>query len=129
MARHLPEGLVFLLFAFRHYGYQWWPSVQQGLVYGASAAVCLLVLLAAPVRLRWPVKAWIAAEELLSAGCYSFKLAAPDWFKYEFQDEVCSQVVGFKIGAVGLVIVALLAYRMLTLARVDDGLNRKGSGK
>jgi len=124
MARHLPEGLVFLLFAFRHYGYQWWPSAQQGLVYGASAAVCLLVLLAAPVRLHWPVKLWIAAEELLGAGCYSLKLAAPDWFKYEFQDEVCSQVVGFKLGSVGLVVLASLAYSQLAI-----GMHDKASGK
>lgn len=90
--------------------------------------MCIIVLLISrPVWL--PLKAWIIGEEVLSVGCYSLWLVWPEWFVHEFSDEKCSQAVGFKLGSVGLVVVALLAYRTLTLARVDDGLDRKGSGK
>lgn len=99
------------LFAFRHYGYHMWPQGEWAVVYGLSGALCLLALLWL-VPVWWPVKAWAMGEELLTAGCSAAWLAWPEWFTHAFADERCSQAVGFKIGSVGLVCLALITYNV-----------------
>ena len=77
------------------------------MVYGMCGAICLLALLWL-VPVWWPVKAWAMGEELLTAGCSAVWLAWPEWFTHAFADERCSQAVGFKIGSVGLAVLALV---------------------
>jgi hypothetical protein len=113
--RSLDAALLALL-AFRHYGYQFWPQGQWGVVYGMAGACCLLALLA--LSDIWPpLKIWAAAEEFLTAGCSAAWLQWPQWFVREFADEKCSQMAGFKLGSIGLSVVAWLAYRMVHPAR------------
>tara|TARA_R110000868_G_C10896124_1_gene763960 strand:+ start:1459 stop:1866 length:408 start_codon:yes stop_codon:yes gene_type:complete len=95
------------LFGFRHYLYPFWPQDQMGDVYGIGASVCLIALLLS-TGLWWWFKAWAIGEELLTAGCSAAWLAWPEWFTHAFADERCSQVIGFKIGSIGLVCLALI---------------------
>lgn len=81
------------------------------MVYGLAGALCILMLILA-VPVWWPVKAWAAGEELLTAGCSAAWLAWPEWFVHAFADERCSQVIGFKIGSIGLLCLALIAHRV-----------------
>jgi hypothetical protein len=103
-------GLL-VLFSFRHYGYYHWPQGEWAVVYGLAGAICLLALLWL-VPVWWPVKAWAMGEELLTAGCSAAWLAWPEWFTHAFADERCSQALGFKIGSVGLVCLALITYHV-----------------
>ena len=106
----LPAEPVLALLAFRHFGYQMWPQTLWGDIYGLAGAAALLYLLARS-ELWWPLKAWAMGEEFLTVGCTSAWLAWPAAFAWPFPDERCSQVVGFKLGSIGLVIVAWLALR------------------
>lgn len=116
MAPRFPDAALLLLLAFRHYGYQFWPAGQLGVVYGMAGACCLLALLSLS-GLWWPLKAWAMGEELLTASCSAAWLAWPEWFRHAFADEKCSQIVGFKLGGVGLVILVAVLWRMAT--RID----------
>lgn len=115
----LRAEFLLCLLVFRHYGYQFWPQSEWGHVYGMAGAALLLVLLAC-VDVWWPLKAWAIGEELLTAGCTAAWLAWPAAFVWPFPDERCSQVVGFKLGSVGLVLVALLAWRIVTDKENDN---------
>lgn len=117
VARLRAEPLLALL-VFRHYGYQFWPQAMHGDIYGLAGAACLLVLLAC-TDVWWPLKAWAMGEELLTAGCTAVFLQWPYLFRSEFADERCSQAVGFKLGSVGLVVVAILAYRLCQPVKPD----------
>lgn len=123
MERRSLDAAMLALLAFRHYGYQFWPQGQWGIVYGMSGACCVLVLLSLS-GVWWPIKAWAAGEELLTAGCSALWLSWPDWFVHEFADEKCSQIVGFKLGSIGLVVVAIVAYRLT--AQVASYQNNDG---
>lgn len=99
------------MFAFRHYGYGHFPQPVWGDVYGMAGALCLLAVVAA-LPLWWPLKAWIMGEEFLTAGCSAAWLVVPEWFVHYFPDERCSQAVGFKVGSIGLAVLALIVHRV-----------------
>ena len=105
VARLRAEPLLLLL-AFRHYGYEHFPQSTWGDWYGLAGAACILALVAA-LDIHWAVKGWAMGEELLTIGCTSAWLAAPEWFTHAFQAERCSAAVGFKLGSIGLVVLAL----------------------
>lgn len=109
--RRHTASLILPLFAFRHYGYQHFPQDQWGDLYGLGGALCLLAAVSL-LHVWWPLKAWIMGEELLTAGCTAAFLAWPEWFVHAFPDERCSQAVGFKIGSVGLMCLALIVHRV-----------------
>ena len=121
--RDTPIAPMLALFAFRHYGYYLWLADVWGDVFTLGASCCLLACLAL-LPLWWPLKAWAMGEELLTAGCTAWWLAAP----WTFSDERCSAQVGFKLGSIGLVILALLAYRVnlstMTPIQEDDRLKK-----
>lgn len=126
MVRLRAEAFLALL-VFRHYGYQFWPQAHWGDIYGLAGAACLLVLIAAS-DVWWPLKAWAMGEELLTAGCTAFFLQWPHLFRSEFADERCSQALGFKLGSVGLVVVALLL-REVILSGLAGSEKNEGSEK
>jgi branched-subunit amino acid permease len=61
----------------------------------------------AALDLHWSVKAWAMGEELLTMGCTAAWLSWPEWFAHAFASERCSAAVGFKIGSIGLMVLAL----------------------
>ena len=109
MARLRAEYLLALL-AFRHYGYEHFPQANWGDWYGLAGAACIFALVAS-MALHWTVKAWAMGEELLTIGCTSAWIAAPEWFTHAFQAERCSAAVGFKVGSIGLMLLALVIFR------------------
>lgn len=106
-----------LLFgALRHYGWPLVPVAIQGQVWNLCGALAILFLLALAVRpewsrLTWLVAIWFAGEELLVAWCSAAWLIAP-WESLP-GDELCTGRVGFKLGAIGLVVLAVLAYKVI----------------
>lgn len=109
MARLRAEP-VLLLLAFRHYGYEHFPQAQWGDWYGLAGAACIFALVAA-LAVHWSVKAWAMGEELLTMGCTAAWMAAPEWFTHAFQAERCSAAVGFKVGSIGLMLLAIVIFR------------------
>jgi hypothetical protein len=105
LARLRPEPLILLL-AFRHYGYEHFPQATWGQWYGLAGAACIFALVVAS-DLHWSVKAWAAGEELLTVSCTALWLSWPEWFTHAFAGERCSAAVGFKIGSIGLMVLAL----------------------
>lgn len=105
MAR-LPVEPLLLLLAFRHYGYDNFPQATWGDWYGLLGAACIFAMVAA-LDLHWSVKAWAMGEELLTMGCTAAWLSWPEWFAHAFASERCSAAVGFKIGSIGLMVLAL----------------------
>lgn len=126
MAPRFPDAALLLLFAARHYGYQFWPQGQWGIVYGMAGACCLLALLALS-GLWWPIKAWAMGEELLTAGCSAAWMSWPEWFVHAFADEKCSQAVGFKLGSIGLVFLALVVWQFTRTTKIGSYSNRDES--
>jgi hypothetical protein len=76
-----------------------------------AGAACIFVLVAS-MDVHWAIKAWAMGEELLTVGCTAAWLTWPEWFTHAFASERCSQAVGFKIGSVGLMCLALIVYRV-----------------
>lgn len=105
-------GVMFL----RHYGWTWAPVAIRGEVskaLGAGAALALLWLISRGLKpgdslARWAIilYAWHEASVVLCASWFIFDpwLIAPG-------QAMCSAKIGFDLGAVGLLLVALLASR------------------
>ena len=127
VARLRAEPLLALL-AFRHYGYEHFPLETWGDWYGMTGAACILVLVAA-MDVHWAIKAWAMGEELLTAGCTAAWLAWPQWFTHAFADERCSQALGFKIGSVGLVCLALITYHVNLATCAGDKHNGRSDNE
>lgn len=113
------NALLVLMFAARHFGYYHAPDAWQGQVFSAAGAVCIIVLVA--LLKPWlPLLLWITAEEAQVAGCSVWAVLEP----IGATSEQCSEQIGFQIGSVGLVWLALLAHRLtlsdLTASRSDE---------
>lgn len=107
------------MFAARHYGYYHAPEAWQGQVFSAVGAVCIIVLVA--LLKPWlPLLLWIGAEEAQVAGCSVWAIVEP----IAATSEQCSEQVGFRLGSIGLVWLALLAYR-ITLSTFTGGSDRE----
>lgn len=119
--------VLFAMLVFRHFGYQLFPQEMHGDIYGLAGAACLLVLIAC-TDVWWPLKVWAMGEELLTVGCTAAFLQWPHAFRSEFADERCSQALGFKLGSVGLVVVALLL-REVILSSLAGSEKNEGSEK
>lgn len=112
-------ALLVLMFAARHFGYYHAPEALQGQVFNAAGAVCIVVLLAL-LKVWFPLLLWVAAEEAQVAGCSVWAILEP----IGATSEQCSEQIGFQIGGVGLVWLALLVYRItlsdLTASRSEE---------
>lgn len=118
MALSRAEPLLLLL-AFRHYGYEHFPEAAWGDWYGLAGSAAIFALLA-PLAVHWSLKAWAMGEELLTMGCTSAWLAAPEWFAHAFAAERCSAAVGFKIGSITLIALALVVCRHAQVRSSQD---------
>lgn len=110
---------LLLMFALRHYGYYHLPEAWQGQAFNAAGAVCIVVALAL-LKVWFPLLLWIGAEEAQVAGCSVWAILEP----IAATSEQCSEQVGFRVGSVGLVWLALLVYR-LTLSDLTGGSLRE----
>ncbi len=113
MSRAALPLLLLLIGATRHYLWPLWPAELRGVaskMLGACAAICLLSIISsmAPQSV-WiqRVVTWYAIEEGMAAGCSGAYLIEP-WPIPEGAS-MCSALVGFDLGAAGILVVAVLA--------------------
>ena len=79
----------------------------MGDVFSLFGSLAILALILAS-SVWAPVKLWAASEEFLVSACTSAWLISP----WEATDERCSAVIGFKLGAVGLIVMAWASWKM-----------------
>lgn len=79
----------------------------MGDVFSLFGSVAILVLIFAS-SVWTPVKLWAASEELLVSACTFAWLISP----WNADDERCSAMIGFKIGSIGLIVMAWAAWKM-----------------
>jgi hypothetical protein len=105
----LDAFVVTLLFlgAFRHYGWPLLPPEIQRFAWNASGSIVILALL---WSMAWPAARllviWLTFEELQVIGCSLIRMLRPtDIGSGQAQ---CSALLGFNLGAVGLMLVAVV---------------------
>ena len=106
--------MLLLTLFLRHYAWRWVPAEHAGdasKALGAAAALVLLWLLSrqlttADKLARWAL-ALYAAHEVSAALCATWFIFSP-WLIAEGQ-AMCSAKIGFDLGALGLLLVAVLA--------------------
>lgn len=118
------DAAILLLFAYRHVGYYGWLPEQQGYVFTAAGSLCLIFFLLW-MRPWWPIALWALTEEFMVGGCSAWWLLSPI---AERTDELCSQRLGFRIGAVGLAALSIVAWRF-TLTRLTGSEVTNGERK
>lgn len=106
---------LLLVGAMRHYGWEAAPEAMQDGIWNVAGSLAILALLSASIRrdwspMMWAVAVWFAAEELLVVGCATAQLANP---LPHVGSEQCTSHVGFKLGAVGLVVLAVLGFQLV----------------
>jgi len=106
---------VLALGALRHYGWQFADDGLRGEAWKACSAACILGLawmhyLERPSQYMAAVIAWLAFEELQVLICAAWWAADP----WPVPDgcAVCSARAGIDIGAIGILLVALLVWRV-----------------
>jgi hypothetical protein len=110
----LPVAML-LIGALRHYGWALFEGSTRALVSKASgaAAICCLLLVVWHLQRSRPLGAvllWWAWEECQVALCSTWFIFDP-WPVAPGQ-AMCSARAGFDLGALGIFVVALLAYRL-----------------
>lgn len=126
----LCAGLL-LVGAWRHYGWALFDGPTRALVSKASgaAAICFLLWIVwkhAGTKWALPVFLWWAWEETQVVLCSVWFIHAP--WPIEPGQAMCSAKAGFDIGALGIVFVAVLAFR-LTLSGFTGIQNKERIGK
>lgn len=113
----LAAGLL-LVCAARHYGWPWAEPEIRGVVskaLGAAAALYLLAVVLCTYRSRLVLLpglwwAWEEAQTLLCSVAY----AADPW-PVPVGQGICTARLDFDLGAIGLVVMAVSAYKLSTL--------------
>lgn len=113
---------VLLVGVVRYYGYLAFDpairgSVSKGLGGLAMVAVAPLLYQARPSRPMYLVLLWWCFEGLQTAIC-SFAYAVQPW-SVPVGESICSAGIGFDLGALGIMLAALL------LVRIDDGIKKE----
>lgn len=111
----------------RHYGWTWAPAAMRGEVskaLGSAAALGLLWLISRGLKpgddlARWAIVLY-AWHEASVALCATWFIFGP-WPILPGQ-AMCSARIGFDLGALGLLLVALLASRGMARLRADVNL-------
>lgn len=109
-------AVVLLLVGFaRHYGWAHFPAELRGVASKGLGGAAILVLLSViftvcKARLLAPVIAWWAWEESQVVLCSAAYMLDP-WVVPAGQ-ALCSSKLGFDLGALGLVAVAAIAYKL-----------------
>ena len=122
MARLSRADLLLLLAvgASRHYGWALGSDATAGLASKALGAAAILYLLAVvweQTRAGAAILLWWAWEELQVLTCTAWYMADP-WPVAQGQ-AICSAKAGFDLGAVGILIIALLAMRHMKTLQVS----------
>ena len=115
MSRFNLAAALLLIGASRHYGWMLVDPEFRGIVskaLGALAAMCLIAIIAYHVAGKWVllVSAAYGFEELQTFAC-----SVMYWFEpwpVEAGQSICSARLGLDIGAVGIFVVGLLAYKL-----------------
>ena len=118
----MKDSALVVLLALRHYGYYHAPQEWWGSFFSIAGAACLITLLTS-ASLPWPIKGWAIGEELLVAGCNSAWLVSP--WDITGTDEMCSARLDFKLGAIGLAIMALAIFAPVS----SDSINKQQGGR
>ena len=123
----LPRPLwpaLLVIMALRHYGWRWVPVEHAGLASKALGSVAALVLLWLLSGYRRPgdeIARWAlilyASHEASAVLCATWFIFSP-WPILQGQ-AMCSARIGFDLGALGLLLVAVLASRGMTQLRSD----------
>jgi len=114
----------------RHYGWDVFPEEHQGAAskgLGGVAMAYLIFLVAGMARDRWVwlVSAWWIWENLQVAICSFWFIASP--WHIEPGQAMCSAKLGFDLGAVGMLIVAVMMWRLQGLVgRKEEGAGENG---
>jgi hypothetical protein len=97
---------LLLLGVLRHYGYSWFPPEEARFIWNISGAVLILFL----IWSAWPaarlVAIWLTFEELQVIACSLIRTLRPQPIGTG-QDQ-CSALIGLDLGAVGMLLVALI---------------------
>ena len=122
---------LLLIGAWRHFGWALFDVPVRALVSkasGAAAIACLLLIVWRIAGTRWmaPILLWWAWEELQVVLCSTWFIFDP--WPVPAGQAMCSARVGFDIGAAGVLIVAVLAFR-LTLQDLTATAQSEGQGK
>jgi hypothetical protein len=108
-------AVLLLVGAQREYAWPLFAPEIQGQVWNIGGAVAILALLLMLDRSGWPMMAWavaiwFAAEELLVVACSAAWIVSP--WEVAAGEEQCTGRVGFKLGSIGIVILAWLAWKV-----------------
>ncbi len=111
---NLAAALLFIG-ASRNYGWMLVDPEFRGVAskaLGAMAALCLIAIIAYHCSSKWVllVSAAYGFEELQTAACSVMYLVEP--WPVEVGQSICSARIGFDVGAVGIFVVGLLAYKL-----------------
>lgn len=106
---------LLLMGATRHYGWAFFDGPERALVSkacGALAIIFLLVVVWRQAGTRWmlPILLWWAWEETQVALCSLWFIVEP--WHVEPGQPMCSARLGFDLGALGIVCVAVFAFRL-----------------
>jgi hypothetical protein len=96
------DAAVLVLLAGRHYGYYHVPTAMQAGLYSVLASLLIVAFLLSS-SLYVPLKAWAMGEEAMSAGCTTLWMTNP----WESSGELCSDIIGVKLGVIGVLWLAL----------------------
>ena len=124
MKRYATSTAVVLLVAgvSRHQLWEVFPEQLQAKAWNAIGAMVMLLLLAyvgvtERALMVWAVVEWWAYEEMLVLTCSLWRMVEP--WAVQLGQEQCSARMGFRLGNISLVAVAILA-----LCLLDDLRNR-----
>lgn len=106
---------LLLIGGWRHYGWGLFDVPMRALASkasGAAAICCLLLIVWRSTGTRWmaPILLWWAWEELQVVLCSTWFIFEP-WL-VKPGEAMCSSKIGFDLGALGILIVAVLAFRL-----------------
>jgi hypothetical protein len=116
-------AVVLLVGFLRHYGWSWFDPAIRGDVSKALGGAALLAVVpflwrACPTRMMLLALAWWSYEALLIVICATAYVFAP--WPLEVGEPMCSGKLGFNLGALGLVIIALVLCQAVRLDRSAD---------
>jgi hypothetical protein len=111
------DAAVLVMLVARHFGYYHVPKEMQAGMYSILASLLILVAVLNS-ELAKPIKAWAMTEETMSAGCSAVFVAWP-WETPS--NELCSDIIGVKIGVFCLLWLALALRATYTVVQVTKG--------
>lgn len=113
--------LLLAIGASRHYGWALFDAPVRGLAskaLGAAAILCLLWVVWTMSRAAALVLLWWAWEEVQVVLCSTWFAFAP--WPVQPGEAMCSAKIGFDLGALGILFVALLLLNLTRLTAIDQ---------